>query len=285
MIAVTAELAQGMRHFLLAIQFFTRLPITGRLALWVGYSPEMLRASVGHFPAVGYLVGAVAALVWLGVMWATPPTPHAPLLAAALSTVATLWLTGGFHEDGLADVADGLGGHVSRERALDIMKDSRIGAYGAMALVMMLLTKVSVLAVLGTVLPAQTPVVMWLAHIVSRTCPLLTIRSLPHVGDAAGSKSKPLADQVSGRSLAVAGLWLLLALSLYLLAVDAINFDNLNNFDIARALLMGGLGALLGWFWVWHLLKKRLGGFTGDGLGTTQQLAEAGFLLGVLWAC
>lgn len=268
-----------LRHFLLAIQFFTRIPITGRLALWVGYSPALLRASVAHFPAVGGVVGAWAALVWLGVMAWMPPSIHTPLLAAALSTAATLWLTGGFHEDGLADLADGLGGHVSRERALEIMKDSRIGAYGAMALVMMLLTKVALLAVVADVQPAQSAALLWLGHVVSRTCPLLTIRSLPHVGDVAGSKSKPLADQISTRSVVVGMSWLLLALLLFFAAQDA------PDFKAGYVLMMGLLGALAGWFWVWRLLKSRLGGFTGDGLGATQQLAEAGFLVGVLWAC
>lgn len=278
-------MSSALRHFLLAIQFFTRLPITGRLAAWVGYSPEMLRASVGYFPAVGYIVGAWAALVWGGVLWAIPASPYTPLLAAVLSTAATMWLTGGFHEDGLADVADGLGGHVGRERALEIMKDSRIGAYGAMALVMMLLTKVSLLAVLGTVLPQELACMMlWLAHVVSRACPLLTIRSLPHVGDVAGSKSKPLADQVSRTSLAVAGVWVLGAPMLLtgLLTYLAPSPLPLTMTVWAKTMAAGWLGALLGWYAVWHMLNKRLGGFTGDGLGATQQLAEAGFLCGVL---
>lgn len=271
-------MSSALRHFLLAIQFFTRLPITGRLAAWVGYSPEMLRASVGYFPAVGYIVGTWAALVWGGVLWAIPASPYTPLLAAVLSTAATMWLTGGFHEDGLADVADGLGGHVSRERALEIMKDSRIGAYGAMAVVMMLLTKVSLLAVLGTVLPQESAwMVLWLAHVVSRACPLLTIRSLPHVGDVAGSKSKPLADRVSHSSLAVAGVWVLAAPMLLWFTSSTMSPT-----VWVEMVAAAWLGALLGWYAVWHLLNKRLGGFTGDGLGATQQLAEAGCLCGVL---
>ncbi|MEN9844314.1 MAG: hypothetical protein RLZZ612_2143 [Pseudomonadota bacterium] len=278
MTSLTTQMAQALRHFLLAVQFFTRIPVTGRLAQWVGYSPALLRASVAHFPAVGYLVGAWAALVWWGVMTWMPASHYTPLLAAVLSTVATMGLTGGFHEDGLADVADGLGGYVSRDRALEIMKDSRIGAYGAMALVMSLLTKVTLVALLGDVHPTHTALTLWLAHVVSRTCPLLTIRSLPHVGDAAGSKSKPLADQISTASLIVGLLWGALALLIFGLLHQATLAHTLT------ALLLGLLGTLLGWYWTWRLLQQRLGGFTGDGLGTTQQLAELGCLCAMLWA-
>ncbi len=120
--------------------------MTGRLAQWVGYGPAMLRASAAHFPGVGWLVAAVACGVYALLFLALPDNGFTPLVAAAACTMATVLLTGGFHEDGLADVADGLGGSQERQRSLDIMKDSRIGAFGAMAL----LLKVALLAVLGT---------------------------------------------------------------------------------------------------------------------------------------
>ena len=112
---------QALRHYLLAVQFFTRIPVTGRLADWVGFSPAMLRASSAHFPGVGWLVAAAAALAYGALHWALAPNPLAPAVAAVGCTIATVLLTGGFHEDGLADVADGLGGSYDRERALDIM--------------------------------------------------------------------------------------------------------------------------------------------------------------------
>ncbi len=174
-----------LRHYLLALQFFTRIPVTGRLAEWVGFSPELLRASAAHFPGVGVLVGALAAAVFALLQIGLPVTSFTPLVAAALSTVVSVLLTGGFHEDGLADVADGLGGSYQRERALEIMKDSRIGAFGAMALVLALLCKVALLALLASVqvLPATggaAPFVgwyacaaLWIGHVVSRGLPLL----------------------------------------------------------------------------------------------------------------
>ena len=91
----------SVRRFLVALQFFTRIPVTGPLAQWVGYSPQMLRASAGHFPGVGLLVGVLAASVYAGLALGLPDTSWTPLVAAIVSTIATVLLTGGFHEDGL----------------------------------------------------------------------------------------------------------------------------------------------------------------------------------------
>ena len=88
---------QSLRHYLLAVQFFTRIPVTGRLANWVGYSPAMLRASAAHFPGIGWLAGglscAVFALLHQGL---GAQQPLASLVAAVLCTVATVLMTGGF---------------------------------------------------------------------------------------------------------------------------------------------------------------------------------------------
>ena len=215
---------QALRHYLLAVQFFTRIPVTGRLAAWVGYSPAMLRASAAHFPGVGWLAAtlscAVFALLHQGL---GAQQPLASLVAAVLCTVATVLMTGGFHEDGLADVADGLGGSYDRERALDIMKDSRIGAFGAMALVLALLAKVSLLALLGAHSLGAALAALAGGHVLSRLWPLFIVRWLPHVGDTARSKSKPLADQISRGALAAAVLWCFLPLALVYQAREAID--------------------------------------------------------------
>ncbi len=263
-----------IRHYLLALQFFTRIPITGRLAAWVGYSPKMLRASAAHFPGVGVLVGAlVAGLTAVLLLFLPSVSPLSPLVAAVLGTVFSVMLTGAFHEDGLADIADGLGGTTggieSRARALEIMKDSRVGAFGAIAVVLILLCKVSLLGLIGSVNPQAMVVGIFAAHVASRTFPLLLIRLLPHVGDAAGSKSKPLADQISTWSLSVAFLWLILALASVFIAYDAIY------------LIVSMLFASSAFLYMWRLFAKRLEGFTGDGLGATQQVCEVAFYLGL----
>lgn len=263
---------QALRHYLLAVQFFTRIPVTGRLADWVGYSPSMLRASAAHFPGIGWLAALMAAGVYGGLHWALAPNPLAPAVAAVLSTVATVLMTGGFHEDGLADVADGLGGSAQRERALDIMKDSRIGAFGAMALVLALLSKLSLLALLGAHSLAVALSALVGGHVLSRLWPLFIVRSLPHVGDTARSKSKPLADQISGAALATAIAWCFVPLAFVWQAQSAIFF--------AAAVTMSAAAAA----WMRRWFARRLQGFTGDCLGATQQIGEIGFYLGAALA-
>jgi adenosylcobinamide-GDP ribazoletransferase len=274
---------QFIRHFLLAVQFFTRIPITGRLAGWVGFSADMLRASAAHFAGVGWIVGTVAAMVYALVAYATTSV-FAPLVAACLSTVATVLLTGGFHEDGLADLADGLGGSHDRERALEIMKDSRVGAFGAMALVLALLCKVSLLAAMGAGVGVRAAgadeapgmllcaVLILCAHVVSRACPMVLVRWLPHVGDTATSKSKPLADHITNGVLWSNLIWCLGLLPLVYIA------------QAAPVFIVSVGCALIALAWMAGILVRRLQGFTGDCLGATQQVCETAFYLGAVIA-
>jgi adenosylcobinamide-GDP ribazoletransferase len=280
-------LSRFVRHYLLSLQFFTRIPVTGRLADWVGFSSAMLRASAGHFPGVGWLVGALlAALSWL-LLVLLPDSVMTPLVVAALGTAAGVLLTGAFHEDGLADVADGLGGSYDRERALIIMKDSRVGAFGAIAVVLALLSKVALLALLGAVGTLWMCFALMAGHVVSRTWPLLIIRWLPHVGDDAGSKSKPLADQISVGSLILALLWCASALALIswvaasvLSGIDGQTLVTAQLLPVLKVLACGGLASALIFVYLLRLFACRLQGFTGDCLGTTQQLCEIAFYFG-----
>lgn len=258
-----------LKHYLLAVQFFTRIPVTGALADWVGFSPAMLRASAAHFPGVGWLVGGLTAAVFGALMALLPAQAATPWVAAALSTVCSVLLTGAFHEDGLADLADGLGGSLDRERALDIMKDSRIGSFGALALVLALLSKIALLALIAqSAGPWTAMAALFAAHVTSRFLPLIVIRTLPHVGDTPASKSKPLAEAIGTAGLLVALLWWALALAGVVWAVPT------------APLWPAVLSALLGLGGMWRLLHRRLQGFTGDGLGATQQVGEVMFYLG-----
>jgi adenosylcobinamide-GDP ribazoletransferase len=223
-----------------------------------------LNQSARHFPAVGLCVGAVAAAVlWVGhALWT-------PAVAAGLSMVATVLLTGGFHEDGFADTCDGLGGNVSRERALEIMKDSRIGAYGAMGLVLMLGLKAATLAALplAWALPA-----LLFAHTASRSAAVVLIRVLPYAGDVDHAKAKPLAQRVSAIGGVVAIGWAL-AVAAVLWAWQP---------PLGPALLVSGALVFLGAASWARLLKRRLGGTTGDTLGAAQQITELLVFLGWL---
>lgn len=264
-----AEVRQALRHFLLALQFFTRIPITGQLAAWVGYSPAMLRASSAYFPAVGWVVGCVAAVTMTVALGVLPGGPLGALAAAFLSTVATVWLTGAFHEDGLADTADGLGGGVTRERALEIMKDSRIGSYGTVALGLALGLKVALLALIAQRGGWGVAAALLSAHALSRLAPLVIMRSLPYVSDAAHAKSKPIADAVTGQGFRVACLWSVPAL---LLIGQA---HGMMHLGMALLLWAAALAFML------RLLRRRLQGFTGDTLGAIQQICELALYFGL----
>ncbi len=264
---------QALRNFLTALQFFTRIPITGALGAWVGFSPAQLRDSAVHFPGVGWVVGLPTAGTLFAAAHALPDHAAAGLVAGALCTAVGVWITGAFHEDGLADTADGLGGHVPAARALEIMKDSRIGTYGAAALTLGLLTKVSLLALLVQARGApDAAAVVVFAHVTSRWAPLVVLRTQRHVGDSAQSKSKPLAESVTTAGLLRGALWCAPLAPLTAWAAPGLPW--------AAALAAAALALL----WTWRLLARRLGGFTGDGLGATQQLCELGVYLGAALA-
>jgi adenosylcobinamide-GDP ribazoletransferase len=259
---------QFVRHYLVAMQYFTRIPVTGALARWTGFSPDLLRASAIHFPGVGLLPGMAACVVFAVISIGLPEAALSPLVAAVACTIATALLTGGFHEDGLADLADGLGGSAERERALAIMKDSRLGSFGALALGLALAAKVTLLAVLASQTAAGVLAALLAAHVVSRFWPLWLIHTLPHVGDAAASKSKPLADSIERRALALSALWALAPLALMVVA---------NGWAFAlAAVVLSGLALLA----LRRLLLRRLQGYTGDALGAAQQVCEVAFYLG-----
>jgi adenosylcobinamide-GDP ribazoletransferase len=249
-----------LRLACVALQFLTRVPVPR----WVGFDPAWLQACLRHFPLVGAAVGAWAATVLWAALALWPPA-----VAAALSVLATVWLTGAFHEDGLADTCDGLGGAVSRARALEIMKDSRIGSYGAVGLVLALVLKVAVVAALADGGAAAAAAALVWGHAASRAAPVLLVWRLPYAGDPEHAKAKPLATQIGGEGVTVALAWLgMLAVALP------------GPWPALRApLALSAVAGLLATLWCARWLRRRLGGFTGDTLGATQQIVELAILL------
>lgn len=247
-------LRRELEYFLGAVRFFTRLPVPA----WVGHSAEALQHSARWFPAVGLVVGGIAALVYLAALQLWPPS-----VAVLLAMAATLYATGAFHEDGLSDTADGLGGGWDKTRILAIMKDSRVGSYGVVALWLGLTGKFVLLAALD---PALVPAALLAGHAWSRGCATLLLATMDYARDDAQAKAKPLASRLAPGPLLFA-LALALAPLLWLPWPQA-----------AAGLLL----ALLATAWLAAKFRRWLGGYTGDCLGATQQLAEIAFYLGLL---
>ena len=259
---------QALRHFLLALQFFTRIPVTGAVARWVGFSPDMQRASMGHFPGVGLLVGSVAAGVFALSANLLGSGTTSLLVAAVLCTGATAWLTGALHEDGLADVADGLAGGHKPAQALAIMKDSRIGAAGAVALLLVLQAKVALLALLGGHSVATAAVALLGAHGLSRVGPVLLMHLLPYVSASDTAKSQGIAGASRRHTLWTALVWA---------ALPALGVAWYGGLVFLALACLAAAGA---WLVLWRLFARRLQGYTGDCLGATQQICEIAFYLG-----
>jgi adenosylcobinamide-GDP ribazoletransferase len=236
---------EAVRPPLAAVMFLTRIPCPA----WTEFAPELLARSTPYFPVVGAVVGALGAAVF----WAASAFWPA-WVAAALSTIATVVATGAFHEDALADAADGLGGGWSPEQVLTIMKDSRIGSYGAVTLVLATGLKLGALAAFT---PEGAARALIAAHVLGRWSSLPLIWRLPYVREGA-AKGKPFAGGVTtGRMIAGS----LIAAAIVAAAIGV------------RALPVAVVAVLVTvcagrWF------RHRIGGITGDCLGAANQVVE-----------
>lgn len=248
------RLADEAAALVLACQFLTRLPSSR-----VAYTPERMAAAPRYFPAVGAFVGVAGAAMLLAAARVLPMP-----VAVLLSLGVTLALTGALHEDGLADTFDGLGG-ATRERALEIMRDSGTGTYGVLAIGLTLATKVTALAAMPAGLAAAALVT---GHAASRLSSVLVIATSRYVREAGAGGFTAGGIGAGGLAVAVA------TGAVFVAGMGAV-------WGAATALAaVGGLA-------VGHLLarlvfERRLGGYTGDCLGATQQLSEAAMYVGVL---
>jgi len=241
-----------VRSLVASFRFLTRLPVPGPAT-----RVEDLAWAVGWFPLVGALVGlgTAAAFVFALRLW---PAPVAAVLAVALG----LLLTGGFHEDGLTDATDGIGGGWTRERMLEIMKDSRIGAYGAMALWGTLTLRWACLVALDRRALWLLPLAMaW-----GRWSVVLILRLLPSISQGL---AKEVHKELKWGAFALATLILLAANA----AAWRCGVPGLGSIGLAA------IAATLVWV---VYLRQQLGGHSGDTLGAGNQIAEAAAMLAMV---
>lgn len=243
---------QYWQQFLMAVMFFTRLPV----APLFRYDPGLSAGMPRFFPLVGWLVGGIAALIlWLCAHF----LPWLPAIIVATSLA--ILLTGAFHEDGFADMCDAFGGGWEKEQVLLIMKDSRLGTYGTLGLVLMLAGKISLLASL----PLSAALGALVAgHVLGRTTATSLLLSLDYVRDTEDpAKIKTPVSRFTGNDL----LFTLVTAAPALLLLPASHW---------LPVLVSQL-AVRSWA-AWYY-RKRIGGYTGDCLGGAQQLGELAILL------
>ncbi len=246
-------IVREIESLLLAIQFYTRIPIPS----WVQYSDAKQHGSTKYLPLVGLLVGGIGA----GISFLLLPYVSV-YLALTISMAVTIFLTGAFHEDGFADFCDGFGGGYTKERILEIMKDSRIGTYGTVGLSLLLAIKILTLA--------ETPIdhipfIILFGHCISRAVPVLFLFTSSYV--SVNGKSNHLQKNISTVAL-------LFSITCAVIPIGFYDWRLLVSFCIL----------LLPTFLIfrWYILKH-IGGYTGDVLGALQQLSECIFYSAILF--
>jgi adenosylcobinamide-GDP ribazoletransferase len=259
--------------FLTAVMFLTRI----RVPKNIDHSPEYLQRSPKYFPVIGWIAGGLCSLVFL--VFNKLISTDIAILALMIGGIL---ITGAFHEDGFADVCDGFGGGWTKEKILLIMKDSRIGAFGAIGLVAILSAKFLLLKELFQFIPGTTHpslnifityhyfiIALVTANSLSRLMPVFVIQLFNYVTDPDTSKSKPLAS----RKLSVTEL------------IIATLFALLPFIFLSWHFLLVIIPVLFATFALANYFKKWIGGYTGDCLGAIQQVSEIVFYLGFIIIC
>ncbi|MFZ0771802.1 MAG: adenosylcobinamide-GDP ribazoletransferase [Candidatus Sulfotelmatobacter sp.] len=242
-----------MEELLVAFQFLTRLPISG-----IPYQPDSLARSAKFFPVVGLVVGFGASVLQRIL------TPHLNRALAALLVLTFLVLiTGGLHEDALADTVDAFGGGWNREQVLAILRDSRIGSFGALALVISVLARVLLLSILP--LNRFTALVVS-AHVLCRWTTLPLSYFLRPARESEGQGAR-IAQKITPASLLI-GTLLSFGIVLYLMRRELW-------IPVIAALAITGLSSLY--------YFRRIGGVTGDCFGATNQLTEIAIYFCGVW--
>src|SRR4030042_2526983 len=258
-------LKNELKIFFTAVMFYTRIPCPK----WIGHSTSYLNKATRYFPLIGWIIGTVS---FISLYLSLLVFPNE--VAVVISMISGILLTGAFHEDGFADVCDAFGGGWKKQSILEIMKDSRIGAYGVIGLFFLLLLKFYTLKyIINITVPNLNNSITLLlifvsAHSVSRLAAILIVFTHQYVREDEESKAKPEVRNYSWKEVIGSfffGLVPLICLAFYELQIIYALIPVLS----ARFLLSS-------------YFKKWIGGYTGDCLGATQQVCEVIFYLSVI---
>lgn len=245
-------MAHQIATFLSALTFFTRIRLPDSLGRMISHDTRLTDAVV-WFPVVGLMIAIVPAGLWFVMAQVMPPE-----LAAGLAVASALLLTGALHEDGFADCADGLGATADREKALEIMRDSRIGTYGAIALIISVGLRWMALASLS---PIAGVAALLIAHSASRSTITIAMKWSTY------ARTKGLGKMASGEVPDID-----FAIAILLAFVAGLSFGQMAG--IVAVLC----GFIAGWLLL-RYLRYRIGGYTGDGLGAIQQVSEISIMI------
>jgi adenosylcobinamide-GDP ribazoletransferase len=258
---------QELRLFFTALQFYTRLPAPA----WVEYNPDDMNKATRYLPLIGWIAGSISSVFLLLGMYCISIST-----GVILSMISTILLTGAFHEDGFADACDGFGGGWTKEKILEIMKDSRVGTYAVVGLILLLGLKFSLLNVMTEIIQNQLLALVLIlinAHTLSRFMAVTMIFSHQYVRLTNDSKAKPVAEVGSKNTLWIAAVFAFIPLSSLIFLLN-------QPWLLLSLPLLYVIKMLLA-----RYFTKWIGGYTGDCLGATQQVCEIGFYLftAILW--
>ncbi len=243
--------------------FYTRIPCPKNIT----HHPDYLNKATRYFPFIGWIVGSISFLAYF--LFAQFLSTE---IAVILAIIASILTTGAFHEDGFADVCDGFGGGWAKEKILMIMKDSAIGAYGAIGLVLLFLLKFKLLSESVSLFTNNILLVFLLfisAHSLSRLAAISIIFTHQYSREDASSKSKPIAKQYT---------WKEVFGSFFFGLVPLIVFSY---FDLK--FLLAVIPVFITRYFLARYFQKWIDGYTGDCLGATQQVCEVVFYLSILF--
>jgi len=252
-------MTKEIKLFFTALMFFTRIPCPA----WIGYSKELLNNSLKYFTVMGWVIGGFSALILWISLFVFPLS-----VCILLSMSASILLTGALHEDGFTDVCDSFGGGWGKEQILTIMKDSRIGVYGAIGIILILSVKFAVLYEIACHSSSVLLFSMLNAHTSSRLMALMVIQSYNYVQDLDKSKTKPMANAKLGKSKIFFSFFTaLIPMALFI-----------DHYYLILAMPICYIPKL----YLGNYFKKHIGGYTGDCVGAVQQVCEISFYLAVL---